>query len=148
MTTWNAEAYSDAQGKNNITRNARQYRDLDLFFLKKGTTKDIRTVTDVLAIKRSVKHLVLTNIYEKPFHPEIGSGVRDLLFENMTTLTSIILTKKVEDVIVNFEPRVRLTGVQATPNLDLNTYELTIEFFILNAPTELQTVDMFLERLR
>ena len=148
MTTWNAEAYSDAQGKNNITRNARQYRDLDLFFLKKGTTKDIRTVTDVLAIKRSVKHLVLTNIYEKPFHPEIGSGVRDLLFENMTPLTSIILTKKVEDVIVNFEPRVRLTGVQPTPNLDLNTYELTIEFFILNAPTELQTVDMFLERLR
>ena len=95
-----------------------------------------------------MKHLVLTNIYEKPFHPEIGSGVRDLLFENMTPLTSIILTKKVEDVIVNFEPRVRLTGVQATPNLDLNTYELTIEFFILNAPTELQTVDMFLERLR
>ena len=81
MTTWNAEAYSDAQGKNNITRNARQYRDLDLFFLKKGTTKDIRTVTDVLAIKRSVKHLVLTNIYEKPFHPEIGSGVRDLLLD-------------------------------------------------------------------
>ena len=116
--------------------------------MKKGTTKDIRTVTDVLAIKRSVKHLVLTNIYEKPFHPEIGSGVRDLLFENMDPFTSIILTKKVEDVIVNFEPRVRLTGVQATPNLDLNTYEMTIEFFILNAPTELQTVDMFLERLR
>ena len=148
MSKWNAAAYADAQAQNDITRNVFQFRDLDLFFLKKSVTNDIRTLTDALAIKRSVRHLVLTNVYEKPFHPEIGSGVRDILFENMTPLTSIILTKKVEDVITNFEPRVRLTGVRATPNLDLNRYELTVEFFINNAPTVLQTVDMFLERLR
>ena len=141
-------AYTDAQAQNDISRNVRQYRDLDLFFKRKPISKDINIITDVENIKRAVKNLVLTNIYEKPFHPEIASGVRDMLFENMTPLTSIVLTKKVEDVIENFEPRVRLMGVSARPNLDRNEYEMTIEFFIKNFPTTLITVDVFLERLR
>ena len=141
-------AYTDAQAQNNISRNVRQYRDLDLFFGRKPISKDINIITDVENIKRAVKNLVLTNVYEKPFHPEIASGVRDMLFENMTPLTSIVLTKKVEDVIENFEPRVRLMSVSARPNLDRNEYEMTIEFFIKNFPTTLITVDVFLERLR
>jgi len=140
--------FTDAQGQNDISRNVRQYRDLDLFFGRKPVSKDINVVTDVTNIKRAVRNLVLTNVYEKPFHPEISSGIRDMLFENMTPLTSIVLTKKVEDVIENFEPRVRLMGVSARPNLDRNEYEMTIEFFIKNFPTELITVDVFLERLR
>jgi len=141
-------AYTDAQAQNNISRNVRQYRDLDLFFGRKPVSKDINVVTDITNIKRAVRNLVLTNVYEKPFHPEISSGIRGMLFENMTPLTSIVLTKKVEDVIENFEPRVRLMGVSARPNLDRNEYEMTIEFFIKNFPTELITVDVFLERLR
>ena len=141
-------AYTDAQAQNDISRNVRQYRDLDLFFRRKPISKDINIITDVENIKRAVKNLVLTNVYEKPFHPEIASGVRDMLFENMTPLTSIVLTKKVEDVIENFEPRVRLMSVSARPNLDRNEYEMTIEFFIKNFPTTLITVDVFLERLR
>ena len=140
--------FTDAQGKNNVSRNVRQYRDLDLFFGRKPVSKDINVVTDVTNIKRAVRNLVLTNVYEKPFHPEISSGIRGMLFENMTPLTSIVLTKKVEDVIENFEPRVRLMGVSARPNLDRNEYEMTIEFFIKNFPTTLITVDVFLERLR
>ena len=66
----------------------------------------------------------------------------------MTPFVAIMLTKRVEDVIENFEPRVRLMNVSARPDLDRNIYELTITFFILNAPTELVEVDMFLERLR
>jgi phage baseplate assembly protein W len=140
--------FTDAQGQNDISRNVRQYRDLDLFFGRKPVSKDINVVIDVTNIKRAVRNLVLTNVYEKPFHPEISSGIRGMLFENMTPLTSIVLTKKVEDVIENFEPRVRLMGVSARPNLDRNEYEMTIEFFIKNFPTELITVDVFLERLR
>ena len=140
--------FTDAQGQNDISRNVRQYRDLDLFFGRKPVSGDVNILTDVTNIKRAVRNLVLTNIYEKPFHPEIGSGVRDMLFENMTPLTSIILSKKVEEVIENFEPRVRLMSVSARPDLDQNSYEMTIEFFIINAPTELVTVDVFLERLR
>ena len=141
--------FTDAQGQNDISRNVRQYRDLDLFFGRKPVSGDVNTLTDdITNIKRAVKNLVLLNVYEKPFHPEIGSGVRDMLFENMTPFVAIMLTKRVEDVIENFEPRVRLMSVSARPDLDRNIYELTITFFILNAPTELVEVDMFLERLR
>ena len=141
-------AFTDAQGQNNIDRNVRQYTDLDLFFGKKSTSKDISKVTDVQAVKRSVRNLILTNHYEKPFHPEIGSGVRGILFEPMTPLTAIILTRKIEDVIENFEPRARLISVRAIPNLDRNEYECTIEFYVTNAPTELVDLTVFLERLR
>ena len=141
-------AHKDAQGQNDIDRNARQYTDLDLFFGRKSVSKDINKVTDVQAVKRSIRNLVLTNHYEKPFHPEIGSGVRGILFEPMTPLTAHILTRKIEDVIVNFEPRARLISVRALPNLDRNEYECTIEFFVVNAPTELVDLTVFLERLR
>ena len=141
-------AFTDAQGQNNIDRNVRQYKDLDLFFAKKSGSKDIRKVTDIQAVKRSVRNLVLLNHYEKPFHPEIGSGIRDLLFENMNSITAFVLAKKVEEVIENFEPRVKLIGVRADPNLDRNEYEVTIEFFVVNAPTELVDLTVFLEVLR
>ena len=141
-------AHKDAQGQNDIDRNARQYTDLDLFFGRKSVSKDINKVTDVQAVKRSIRNLVLTNHYEKPFHPEIGSGIRDMLFENMSTMTAIILARKIEDVIENFEPRVRLISVRADPNLDRNEYEVTIEFFVVNTPTELVDLTVFLEVLR
>ena len=72
----------------------------------------------------------------------------DILFENMTPVTSIILAKKIEDVILNFEPRARLVGVRAEPILDRNTYEVTIEFYVVNQPPELVDLSVMLERLR
>ena len=141
-------AYRDAQSQNDISRNMRQYRDLDLFFAKKQGSDDISKITDVEAVKRSVRNLVLLNYYEKPFNPEIGSDVRDLLFENMSPLTSVVLARAIEDVIENFEPRVRLINVRALPNLDRNEYEVTIEFFVVNTPTELVDMTVFLEVLR
>ena len=149
MTTVTSESgFTDAQSQNDISRNVRQYKDLDLFFGKTQGSADISKITDIEAVKRSVRNLVLTNFYEKPFHPEIGSGVRDILFENMTPVTSVVLAKKVEDVIENFEPRARLIGVRALPNLDRNEYEVTIEFFVVNTPTELVDMTIFLEVLR
>ena len=141
-------AHTDAQAINDSPRNVRTYSDLDLFFSAKGVSKDISKVTDIQAVKRSVRNLVLLNHYEKPFHPEIGSGVRDMLFENMSPVTAVVLARKVEDVIENFEPRARLVGVRALPNLDRNEYEITIEFFVVNAPTELVDMTVFLEVLR
>ena len=138
----------DAQRTNDSDRVVKEYVDLDLFFGKKSSNSDIQDLTNVKAVKRSIKNLILTNHYEKPFHPEIGSGVRDILFENMTPVTSIILAKKIEDVILNFEPRARLVGVRAEPILDRNSYEVTIEFYIVNQPTELVDLSVMLERLR
>ena len=141
-------AYIDAQANNNSDRNLRQYSDLDLFFGKKTSDKDISKVTDVQAVKRSVRNLVLLNHYEKPFHPEIGSGVRDLLFENMTPLTAQVLSQKIQDVINNFEPRAQLAGVEVIPRFDSNTYEVIVEFYMVNAPAELIDLAFTLERLR
>jgi len=141
-------AGGDAQANNDISRNVRQYRDLDLFFSKKSGSNDVTQITDVEAVKRSIRNLVLTNFYEKPFHPEIGSGIRDMLFENMTPITAVVLARKVEDVIENFEPRARLISVRSLPNLDRNEYEVTIEFFVVNTPTELVDMTVFLEVLR
>jgi phage baseplate assembly protein W len=140
-------AYKDAQANNDISRNVKQYRDLDLFFSKKSN-KDVNKVTDIEAVKRSVRNLVLLNSYEKPFHPEIAGDVRGLLFENMTPLTSAVIARKIQDVIENFEPRARLTGVQAIPNFDRNLYQVTVYFYVVNAPTELVEVTQLLERLR
>jgi len=143
-----ASAYLDAQANNNSDRNLRQYSDLDLFFSKKNSDSDISKVTDIHAVKRSVRNLVLLNHYEKPFHPEIGSGIREMLFELMTPVTAIVLTRKIEDVIKNFEPRARLVGVSAFPDLDRNAYEVKIEFYVVNTPTELVDLTVMLERLR
>ena len=129
-------------------RAAQIYSDIDLFFGPKTGSKDISKVIDFTAVKRSVRNLILTNPYEKPFHPEIGSGVRGILFELMTPITAYVLTMKIEEVIVNFEPRARLVGVRAIPNLDNNAYEVTIEFYVVNAPTELVTMEVLLERVR
>ena len=140
-------AYTDAQANNDITRNVKQYRDLDLFFSKKSN-KDVNKVTDVEAVKRSVRNLLLLNTFEKPFHPEIAGDIRGLLFELMTPLTAAVIARKVQDVIENFEPRARLTGVNVTPDFDRNLYEVSVYFYVVNAPTELVEVDTLLERLR
>ena len=141
-------AQYDAQLLNDSERNIRQYSDLDLFFGKKSSDSDISKVTDVQAVKRSIRNLVLLNHYEKPFHPEIASGVRDMLFELMTPVTATILARKIEDVINNFEPRARLISVNALPNLDRNEYEVSIEFYVVNQPTELVDLTIMLERVR
>ena len=141
-------AVYDAQSQNTSSRNTRQYVDLDLFFEKKIPNNDVNTVTDIQAVKRSVRNLVLLNPYEKPFHPEIGSGIRGMLFELMSPFVAAQLTKKIEDVINNFEPRARLVSVRSIPDYDRNAYEVSVEFYVVNAPTELVDLTVMLERLR
>ena len=141
-------AVYDAQSQNTSDRNARKNRDLDLFFGKKSSDSDINVIEDIQAVKRSVRNLVLLDPYEKPFHPEIAGGIRGLLFELMSPFTAQQIAKKVEDVINNFEPRARLVTVRANPDLDRNAYNVTVEFYVVNAPTELVDLTVMLERLR
>ena len=148
MASRPGRAGADAQATNLSDRSTRIYRDLDLFFGKKGTDSDVNKVEDIQAVKRSVRNLVLLNEHEKPFHPEIHSGVRDMLFENMTPVVSNILARKIEDVITNFEPRARLQTVRAIPDFDKNAYEVSIEFYVVNTPTELVDMSIMLERIR
>ena len=138
----------DAQLQNSSDRNVRQYSDLDLFFGKKTSDNDISKVTDIQAVKRSIRNLVLLNHYEKPFHPEIASGVRDMLFELMTPLTANVLARKIQDVIANFEPRARVISVRAIPDFANNAYDISLEIYVVNTPTELVELTIMLERLR
>jgi len=141
-------ALRDAERQNNSTLNVKQYRDLDLFFTRRSRDSDVNVLTNITAVKRSVRNLVLTNFYEKPFHPEIGSGVRDLLFEIVSPLTAIVLAQSIEDVINNYEPRALLLGVDVIDNMDSNAYDITINFEVINAPGEIVQLDVLLEALR
>ena len=141
-------AYKDAQAQNDISRNVRQYSDLDLFFTKKTVGSDVNKVTDIQAVKRSLRNLINLNEFEKPFHPEIAGGIIDMLFENMSPIVAAVLARKIEDVIQNFEPRCRLVSVRSLPDFDRNIYNVTIEFYIVNAPTELVDLSVMLERIR
>ena len=140
-------AIYDAQSQN-TARATRQYTDLDLFFGKKSSDSDIQKVTDIQAVKRSIRNLVQLNVYDKPFHPEIAGGVREMLFEPMSPILAAMIARKVEDVIENFEPRARLVSVRAIPDLDRNAYEIIVEFYVVNTPTELVDISIMLERLR
>ena len=141
-------AYRDAERTNDSPRSARIYKDLNLNFGRHPVTKQINVLTDAAAVKRSVRNLVQIGEYEKPFHPEIASGVRDVLFENMTPFTANILQRNITDVITNFEPRALLTSVEVIPRFDENRYDCVVEFYIENAPAELIDLSFTLERLR
>ena len=140
-------AFTDAQQTNESGRSAKTYVDLDLFFTKMNTN-DVSMVKDIQAVKRSVRNLVLLNHYEKPFHPEIGSGIREMLFENMTPIVAQIIVKKVTELLKTYEPRAIIESVSAVPNLDKHSYKLNITFTVINIPTGLQEIEVFLERLR
>ena len=129
------------------TKPPSRYRDISLAFGIHPVYKDIGVLIDADAVKRSVMNLVLTNHYDRPFHPEIGCDVNKMLFENIMPITALNIQRSVEDVITNFEPRVQLQQVTATADPDNNGYSLTIQFSIINVPN-LVTVSMFLERVR
>jgi len=137
----------DATQTNESKRSSRIYKDLNLGFQQNTATKDIQKLTDVEAVKRSVRNLINTNHYEKPFHPEIGSNLRAMLFENITPQMNHIISKNIELLIRNYEPRCRLVQVNTQPMFDRNGYACQISFYVVNYP-EPVTVESFLERLR
>ena len=140
-------SYSTENLSNDSKRATRIYKDLDLDFGRNTVTNDVNKLTDVEAVKRSVRNLINTNHFERPFHPEIGGNVRALLFENMTPLTALNLQRKIEEVLSNFEPRAKITQIIADPDMDRNGYRLGIRFYVIGIQNPI-TVETFLERLR
>ena len=137
----------DSTQTNESQRSSRIYKDLNLDFLQNTATKDIQKITDIEAVKRSVRNLINLNHYEKPFHPEIGSNLRAMLFENISPQMTHVISKNIENLIKNFEPRCKLVQVNSQPALDSNGYRCQISFYVVNHP-EPVTVESFLERLR
>jgi phage baseplate assembly protein W len=139
--------YDAGSVTNRSKRSVKIYKDLNLDFQQNTATKDIQKMLDVESVKRSVRNLINLNYYEKPFHPEIGSNLRGLLFENITPQISHYIGKQIEMLIKNYEPRCRLVDVSNRPNLDENGYSVSISFYVVNTPNPV-VVETFLERLR
>jgi phage baseplate assembly protein W len=129
------------------TRSGRMFKDLDLNFTIHPVRKDINKHIQERAIVNSIKNLVLTNHYERLFRPDIGSNIRRLLFENIDAIVASQLERAVEETIGNFEPRVKVIGIVATPSPDENKYSMALEFYIINNPNPIK-VTFFLERIR
>ena len=142
--------FSDAEGVNNANVDTYIYKDLSLFFTPNPVSGDVTMGTDVQDIKRSVRNLVMTNRFEKPFHPEVASHVRDLLFERFTPITFNLLRNRIETVLANYEPRVSVTDVEIDDSgqaMDNNELNVRIFFTLKNDP-QIQSVDILLERIR
>ena len=137
----------DATQSNESQRSAKIYRDLDSDFSINSATKDIQKLSDVEAVKRSVRNLINTNHYERPFHPEIGSNLRAMLFENITPQMTHAISKQIDLLLRNFEPRCRLVQINVQPALERNGYRASISFFVVNTPERVE-MESFLERLR
>jgi phage baseplate assembly protein W len=123
------------------------YSDLDLNFTIHPVKKDINRYTNEAAVVNSIKNLILTNHYERPFQPDIGSNVRRLLFENMDTVTATTLEKEIAQTIRNYEPRANISRLNVSPDYDNNGFKVYMEFYVVNRTTPI-TINFFLERIR
>lgn len=130
-----------------MARNTRIFSDLDLNFTKHPVTRDITRRYDDNAIKQSIKNLLLTRNFERPFHSEIGSPIRAMLFELPGPMFTTMLQRAIIDVINNFEPRVEILDVRIDDSVDANSVYITLEFKIVNTERPI-TLDLALERTR
>ncbi len=125
----------------------RIYSDFDLAFRKNAITGDINKKLDVNAVKQSMKNLILTDIMERPFQPDLGSRLGGLLFENADIFTTDAIRVTIENLLENYERRAKINSVDVEPDIDRNTYEVTINFYVIGI-NEPQELEVKLERLR
>jgi phage baseplate assembly protein W len=125
----------------------RSFRDLDLNFTNHPIRKDVTTFSNEYAIINSVKNLIFTQHFERPFQPELGSNLRRMLFEPVDSITAAQIEREITEVVSNFEPRANISKVIAKPNPDQNGYGIEVEFFLVNNPNPV-SINFFLERIR
>jgi len=125
----------------------RQYVDLDLSFQINPFTKDLYLKTDEDAVKTSIKHLMRTNNFERPFHPEIGTQIRSLMFEHFSSAVRIAMERTIRESIEKFEPRARILDVTVEEYEDSNDLAITIVFALKNGSTPI-TITTSISRVR
>jgi|TARA_R110000822_G_scaffold63911_15_gene157196 phage baseplate assembly protein W len=130
-----------------VTRKTANFSDLDFNFTLLSSTKDVARKTDVEAVKQSMRALIQTNYFDRPFHPELGCSVTGLLFENNTPMTRRSIRKSVEEVLQNYEPRCEVTEVDVTDGSDVNEYRVRIYFYVVNH-TQQEVFETYLARTR
>jgi len=129
------------------TNIAREFKDLDMNFTIHPIRKDVNKLVAERAVINSIKNIVLTAHYEKPFNPDFGSNIRRLLFENLDTLTASAIEREIAETIKNYEPRVNLLETIARADFDNNGFKVDMKFMIVNQ-TQPLSISFFLERIR
>ena len=130
-----------------VAQVTRKYKDLDLAFTMHPVRKDVNKHVDDLAVINSVKNLISTSRYERPFQPNIGSNVRRLLFESLDNITATSIESEIRQTILNYEPRVNISKLNVVADYDNNGFKVLMQFFIANRTTPI-TINFFLERIR
>ena len=130
-----------------MAKNTRTFSDIDMAFLANPVSKDIYKKYDENAIKQSIKNLIMTKNFERPFRSDIGSQISSLLFEPITPVLRATIKKTITNTIISYEPRVNLLSVEVLLSPDNNGVYVTIVFSIVNTSTPI-SVDLFLERTR
>ena len=130
-----------------ITKQIKNFVDIDLSFKANPFTKDIYLKTDEDAVKTALKHLILTKNFERPFHPEIGTQVQSLMFENFSPAVKIALERTIQETIELFEPRVRLISVIVNETRLSNDLVINIVFTLRNTEVPI-TLTTLLSRVR
>lgn len=150
-TIIDTSALYDSLATNESDRSVQIFKDLNLNFTKHPLRKDISVLKDIEAIKRSVRNLIYLNVFgkfEKPFHPEIGTGIRNTLFEMNDMLTKTVIEDKIKYTIDNYEPRIDLVSVEVDTDYLENELKVNLEFYINNVPTDLIEFETILKRVR
>jgi len=124
-----------------------KYSDLDLDFTRNPITNDVSLKYDSEAIKRSLRNLLLTGRNERLFQPEIQAGIRNLLFENFGSIQLVTLANRIEELLINSEPRLHELSVEVLNQEDINTVRVRIFFRVRNLPL-VQTLEVDLQRVR
>ena len=125
---------------------SKSFADLWITFQRNPFSSDLQTVKNENAIKQSLLTLVKTNIYERPFNPQLGSRLQALLFENFDSGVASSIDDELRILISNYEPRVSIISIDSSDDPDNNALNITINFTIIGQPLNPQSLNILLER--
>jgi len=126
---------------------ANDYQDLDFDFTANPITGDVAKVKNVTSVKRGIHNILMTENNERLFQPEVGSGLKNLLFEQMSDLTAQLLESEVRSAIDAWENRAQIISIEVFPEEEYNRYRVAVIFRIVNNPDDQQT-EVLLSRER
>ena len=131
-----------------VERTSKGFKDISATFQINPVNDDLIALKNENAIARSVRNLILTVPGEKPFEPDIGSRVTDMLFENMDQITANAIRSEIKNTLVNNEPRISWKEVLVEPNFDDNEYNVTINYIIVGIDADIQQLSFALVSTR
>lgn len=131
-----------------IERVSQGFKDISASFQINPINDDLIAIKNEVSIARAIRNLIFTVPGDKPFQPEVGSNVDNLLFDNMDELTAASIRSEIEYTINNFEPRVELNEVIVEPNYDDNEFNVTIKYYIVGIDVPQQELAFALQLTR